>query len=457
MRNRRPTVNAVWFVLVASLAISVFASSSQVSSADVTRKTLKFDFGSGVAAPGFVQVSPTTIYSSERGYGFMQPVEVSPDGTRGGTRTSLCSRNSFRFSAVVPEGNYNASIALGDQSVESVTTVKGEARRLMLEKVRTTPGQTVTRSFTINVRTSLLKSGARVKLKADEQGHLDWDNVLTLEFGDAHPCVRTLEITPVDDAVTVYITGDSTVTDQGKEPYAAWGQMLPRFFQAGVAIANHAESGESLKEFIGEKRLEKVMDTIQPGDYLFVQFTHNDQKPGPNHVDAFTDYKSYLKLYINEARLRGAIPVLVTSMLRRKFADDGKIVNTLEDFPDAMRQTAKEENVPLIDLNVMSKAFYEAMGPENSTRAFVHYPAGTYPGQTTELKDDTHFNAYGAYELAKCIVEGIKASQLGIAKYLVEGLPTFDPAHPDSLESWNLPASPLMQTATPAAAPIAIK
>ena len=149
--------------------------------------------------------------------------------------------------------------------------------------------------------------------------------------------------------------------------------------------------------------------------------------------------------------------MLVTSMLRRKFADDGKIVNTLEDFPDAMRQTAKEEDVPLIDLNVMSKAFYEAMGPENSTRAFVHYPAGTYPGQTTELKDDTHFNAYGAYELAKCIVEGIKASQLGIAKYLVEGLPTFDPAHPDSLESWNLPASPLMQTATPAAPPIAIK
>jgi lysophospholipase L1-like esterase len=444
MQNRRPAVKMVMFVSCAVLVVSLFAIPSTVHSADSIRKKLKFDFGSGAAVAGFVRVSPATIYSPERRYGFMQPVEVAQSSERA-SRGSLCSDKSFRFSVDVPEGNYNVAITFGDQSRESVTTVKGEARRLMLEKVRTAPGEIVTRNFTINVRTPLLKSDGQVKLKADEQGHFDWDNLLTLEFGDAHPCVRTLEITPVDDAVTIYIAGDSTVTDQSKEPYAAWGQMLPRFFQAGVAIANHAESGESLKEFIGEKRLVKIMEIIQPGDYLFIQFTHNDQKPGPNHVDAFTDYKSYLRLYINEARLHGAIPVLVTSMLRRNFGDDGKILNTLEDFPDAMRQLAKEENVALIDLNVMSRAFYEAMGPERSVRAFVHYPAGTYPGQTTELKDDTHFNAYGAYELAKCIVEGIKADKLGIAKYLVEGLPTFDPAHPDSLDTWNFPASPLMQ------------
>jgi lysophospholipase L1-like esterase len=452
MQNLRPAVKMVSLFSCAVLVFLFFATSSRVRSADSIRKILKFDFGSSAAVAGFVRVSPSTIYSSERGYGFMQPVEVTRPSGRAAPG-SLCSEKSFRFSADVPEGNYNVAITFGDQTTESVTTVKGEARRLMLEKVRTVPGETVTRNFTINVRTPLLKSGRRVKLKADEQGHFDWDNVLTLEFGDSHPCVRTLEITPVDDAVTVYIAGDSTVTDQSKEPYAAWGQMLPRFFQAGVAIANHAESGESLKEFIGEKRLVKIMETIQPGDYLFIQFTHNDQKPGPNHVDAFTDYKSYLRLYINEARLHGAIPVLVTSMLRRNFGDDGKIVNTLEDFPDAMRQLAKEENVPLIDLNAMSKAFYEAMGPEQSVRAFVHYPAGTYPGQTAELKDDTHFNAYGAYELAKCVVEGIKAAKLGIAKYLVEGLPTFDPARPDSLETWSLPASPLMQPPTPAVVP----
>lgn len=456
MKRSRPTTQPVWSFLSAILVVFLIALSAAVSSAGEGRKSLKFDFGSGAAMTGAVQVSPTTVYSAERGYGFMQPVAVIPQtqSGSGAARSSLCSDKPFLFSADVPEGNYNVALTLGDQNSESITTVKGEARRLMLEKVRTAPGQFVTRTFTINVRNSLLKSGGHVKLKADEQGHLDWDNMLTLEFNDAHPCVRSMEITPVDNAVTVYIAGDSTVTDQAKEPWCAWGQMLPRFFQQGVAIANHAESGENLKEFIGEWRLEKLLETIQPGDYLFIQFTHNDQKPGPNHVDAYTDYKSYLKLYINQARLRGAIPVLVTSMLRRNFGEDGKIVNTLEDYPDAMRQTAKEENVPLIDLNVMSRAFYEALGPEKSTRAFVHYPAGTFPGQTAELKDDTHFNAYGAYELAKCIVEGIKAEKLGIAKYLVEELPTFDPAHPDSLETWNLPASPFMQ---PATAPAVVK
>jgi lysophospholipase L1-like esterase len=450
MYSRCPMTRHVWMILATVLIILVSDGASFSQSPEIDRKTLKFEFAFDAAHSGYIRVQPTTIYTPDRGYGFFQPVEISSQGQKGAgaPSSSLCSDKPFLFSAAVPEGNYNVSVTLGDQNTESIATVKGEARRLMLEKVRTAPGESVTRTFTINVRTSQLKSGGQVKLKADEQGHFDWDNVLTLEFNGVHPCVRTIEIAPADSAVTVYIAGDSTVTDQAKEPWAAWGQMLPRFFQEGVAIANHAESGESLKEFIGEKRLEKLLETIQPGDYLFIQFTHNDQKPGPNHVDAFTDYKSYLKLYINEARLRGAIPVLVTSMLRRNFGDDGKIVNTLEDYPEAMRQTAREENVPLIDLNVMSKAFYEALGPDKSTRAFVHFPAGTFPGQTAELKDDTHFNAYGAYELAKCIVEGIKADNLGIAKYLVEGLPTFDPAHPDSLETWNFPASPFLQPTT---------
>jgi lysophospholipase L1-like esterase len=248
----------------------------------------------------------------------------------------------------------------------------------------------------------------------------------------------------------VYLAGDSTVVDQTDEPWTAWGQMLPRFFKPGVAISNQAESGETLKAFIAERRLAKILSTMKPGDYLFIQFTHNDQKPGPDHVDAATDYKSYLRLYINEARLRGATPVLVTSMNRRSFGPDGKIVNTMGDYPDSMRQLARDENVPLIDLNAMSKAFYEAMGPDNSTRAFVHYPAGTFPGQTAELKDDTHFNSYGAYELAKCIVEGIKSDQLGIAKFLIGDTPPFDPAHPDPVALWNLPPTPFSTPAAPA-------
>lgn len=181
---------------------------------------------------------------------------------------------------------------------------------------------------------------------------------------------------------------------------------------------------------------------MKRGDYLFIQFTHNDQKQGSAYVEPFTSYKEHLKRFISEARSRGATPVLVTSMHRRTFGEDGKIQNSLGDYPEAMRHTAREENVALIDLTAMSKVFYGALGPEESKKAFVIYPAGTFPGQNQELKDNTHFNSYGAYELAKCIVEGIKAARLDLAKFLIGDTPAFDPARPDLPTAFRLPPNP---------------
>jgi len=323
----------------------------------------------------------------------------------------------------VSEGNYRVTITLGDQISESITTVKAESRRLMLKKVQTLPGEFETRTFIVNVRNSQIAGGGQVRLKDREIGVVHWDNQLTLQFSNKNPCVYAIEITKVDDAITVYLAGDSTVTDQTREPWASWGQMLPRFFKPDVAIANHAESGESLKSFIGERRLEKILSQIKAGDYLFIQFAHNDQKPGSAHVEPFTTYKEHLKLFINEARKHGATAVLVTSMHRRRFDAEGKIINTLGDYPEAMRQTATGENVALIDLNAMSKVFFEALGPEKSKKAFVHYPAGTFPGQNEELKDDSHFNEYGAYEIARYVAEAIKKSNLDLAKYVIDDLP----------------------------------
>src|SRR5262249_43129609 len=127
---------------------------------------------------------------------------------------------------------------------------------------------------------------------------------------------------------------------------------------------------------------------------------------------------------------------------RRTFADDGTVRNSLGDFPEAVRQVAAEEKATLIDLHAMSKTFYEALGPETSRRAFVHYPAGTFPGQQTALRDDTHFNAYGAYQLARCIAKGVQHSGLGLRPQLPPAAPAFDPAHPDPPAGWSLPASP---------------
>jgi lysophospholipase L1-like esterase len=205
--------------------------------------------------------------------------------------------------------------------------------------------------------------------------------------------------------------------------------MLTRFFKPDIAIANHGESGESLKGFLGERRFEKVMSLIQPGDYLFIQMGHNDQKEKGEGVGAFTTYKADLKRFITAARQHGATPVVITPVNRMSFeAGTGKIVSSLGDYPEAVRQTAKEENVALIDLNAMSKPFYEALGPQEAHVAF----AGN---------DKTHHSNYGSYELAKCIVEGIRENRLPIAKYLVE-LSKFDPAHPDPADKFDVPAEP---------------
>lgn len=454
---RRVLPSAALFVLLFAVA---HASAQALPAAPVPLSapmSLNFSFGPQPAAPGATQVVATTAYTNDQEYGFEPGAQVTcvdrsgPESARPTAPGGFCTSDKpFFFSVNVPEGDYDVTFSLGDPQGESLTTVKAESRRLLLEVVQTTNGEIATRTFTVSGRYPEIAGGGQVSLKQREVGTMDWDHKLTFEFSNKRPCIAAITITKVEHDVTVYLAGDSTVVDQTDEPWCAWGQMLPRFFKPGLSISNQAESGETLKAFISENRLAKILSTMKPGDYLFIQFTHNDQKPGPDHVDAATDYKSYLRLYIDEARLRGATPVLVTSMNRRSFGPDGKIVNTLGDYPDAMRQLARDENVPLIDLNAMSKVFYEAMGPDNSTRAFVHYPAGTFPGQTAELKDDTHFNSYGAYELAKCIVEGIKTNQLGIARYLLGDTPPFDPAHPDPVALWNLPPTPFRTPAAPA-------
>ena len=227
------------------------------------------------------------------------------------------------------------------------------------------------------------------------------------------------------------------------------GTDVSELLKPEVVVANYAESGETLLAFKRENRLQKIVSQMKTGDYLFMEFAHNDQKPGGNHLDAMTTYKDELKSYIAETRKKGGKPVLVTSTNRRKFDENGKIINTLEEFPEAMRQLAKDENIPLIDLNAMSKAFYEALGVENSKKAFVHYPANSYPGQDKPLVDDTHFNPYGACVLAKCVVQGIQQTIPDLAKYIQEDWQKFNPSQPDPVSGFRWCESPSVNLAKP--------
>jgi hypothetical protein len=136
-------------------------------------------------------------------------------------------------------------------------------------------------------------------------------------------------------------------------------------------------------------------------------------------------------------------------MNRRTFDDAGKITNSFGPYPDAMREVATEQKVTLIDLNAMSKTLFEAMGPEGTLKAFMHYPADSFPGQTAPINDDTHFNSYGAYELARCIVHGIRVANLPLTKFLDPAVPDFNPAHPDSQSDFHLPFTPILHPGDP--------
>jgi lysophospholipase L1-like esterase len=363
------------------------------------------------------------------------------------TGKSCTSDKPFFFSVPIPEGSYRITVVLGGPQA-SVTTVRAEGRRLMLEKIATKPDASITRTFDTNVRYPEISGDPNnlVKLKPRELGILNWDHKLTLEFNGDHPSVRSIDIEPIPNEPVIYLAGDSTVVDQYYEPWAAWGQMLPRFFLPGVVVANHAESGETSKSFVGERRLAKIMTTMKPGDYLFIQFAHNDMKPGAVSLD---DYKKLLTDYIAQTRAKGATPVLVTAMNRRTFDETGKIKNSLAGYPDATREIAAQQKVALIDLNAMSKTLFDAMGPEGTLKAFMHFPANSFPGQTAAISDDTHFNGYGAYELARCIVHGIREANLPLTKFLDPTVPDFNPAHPDSQPDFHLPFTPILLKSDP--------
>lgn len=377
-------------------------------------------------------------YSEETGYGYDLVAPPAKD-----------SKSPFFFSVRVPDGNYKVTVRLGSRKQAGITTVRAESRRLFIESVPTKKKEFIERTFIVNKRNTHIDGNEYVRIKPREKRKLNWDDKLTLEFNGSVPVCESITIEPADTTVTtVFLCGNSTVVDQDNEPWASWGQMIPYFFDTNVCIANYAESGESANTFIAAGRLKKALSQMKKGDYLFMEFGHNDQKQKGPGKGAYYSFMTSLKTFIDEARLRGAHPVLVTPTQRRSFGPDGHIRDTHEDYPEAMRWLAEKENVPLIDLNEMTRTLYEAMGVEPSRRAFVHYPAGSYPGQTQDFADNTHFNPYGAYEIARCIVEGLKTQVPDLARHL-KPFPTFDPAHPDNPDNFHWDDSPFTEVEKP--------
>ncbi|WP_140484730.1 rhamnogalacturonan acetylesterase [Flavobacterium sp. GSA192] len=417
---------------------------------------LKFDFGTGNSEAGYLKVLPETIYTPEKGYGIDFGTTATANqktGKQSLTDGYLTSDKPFYFSVKLPEGNYHVKVILGDDLAASETVIRAENRRMMVNRLQTDNGKHKVVEFTIHIRDSIIRGGKfkKVSLKPREKDNYQWDDKLTLEFNGLSTKVNAIEIYPENNKVTtVFLTGDSTVVDQSNEPWASWGQMIPAFFKSGqVAVANYAESGETLSSFIAQRRFDKVYSLLKAGDYVFVEFGHNDQKQKGENDGAFKNYKKQLEAVIEEIKKRGGIPVLVTSVQRRKFDENGKIVETLGDYPEAVRVTAKEQNVPMIDLNAMSKIMYEALGEKESIKAFVHFPANMFPGKDKPLADNTHFRPYGAYEIAKLVVKGIRDNNMKLANSILANVSEIDPAKPGKYEDFYWPLSPLKEVVKP--------
>ena len=399
------------------------------------------------------------MYSEAVGYGY--------DVVEAPTAKSV---SPFYFSVKVPDGNYRVSVRLGSKKSGGETTVRAESRRMIIEKCVTKKGEFRDFSFVINKRCVDIPSFKgidgkdtqpdKVRIKPGEVGSLTWDEKLTLEFNGASPCVQSITIEPDTTATTVFLCGNSTVVDQGKEPWASWGQMFTRWFVEqgepvrggkspfkgdleGLSIANYAESGLTATSFMAQNRLQKILSVIKEGDYVICEFGHNDEKEKGPGTGAWYHYTVALKKFVDMVRAKKGNIIFCTPTQRRFFDAEGKIKNTHGDFPAAMKVVAEREKVPLIDLNADTKTLFEAMGVEDSKHLLVHYPMGTFPWQEKKFSDNTHFNPFGAYEVSKLVVMGLKRLNSPLVKYLTSDWTDFSPSKPDDWQTFYWPLSPV--------------
>lgn len=243
--------------------------------------------------------------------------------------------------------------------------------------------------------------------------------------GDARGPKPLLDLAakPVTNGFTIFLVGDSTMANKPlipENPERGWGQMLPPYFKAGVRVENHAMNGRSSKSFRDEGRWRAVENSLKPGDWVIIQFGHNDEKDQDpaRFTTPFGSFKTNLTQYVLETRAHGANPVLATPTARRKFDESGKRVDTHGDYVTAVRAVAAEQGVPLIDLNKRSDELLRREGPELSKKIYIWVTAEEYPALPKGRQDDTHFCAFGASRMCDLAVEEIKASVPELARFL---------------------------------------
>lgn len=215
---------------------------------------------------------------------------------------------------------------------------------------------------------------------------------------------------------TLYTIGDSTMAnkkDPDRNPEHGWAQVLQSFFNNDIIVVNKAVNGRSTKSFINEKRWDSIYKKLKKGDYVFIEFGHNDEKieDSTRYTNPHTTYRYNLIRFVKESREKGAIPVLLTSIARRNFNEKGVLVPTHGDYPLETRLTAQEYKVPFIDLEYYTELLEQSYGPEKSKKLHIHFKAGENPYYDKDKADDTHLSLEGAKAIAQIVINSIKAEE----------------------------------------------
>jgi len=229
-----------------------------------------------------------------------------------------------------------------------------------------------------------------------------------------------LALASLTQPLTLWLAGDSTMAQKqpDKRPETGWGEALqPCFDSAAVRVANRAMNGRSTRSFVAEGRWKAIVDSMKAGDYVFIQFGHNDEKVGTANYSSPEDYRRNLVRFVDDVRSRGGHPVLFTPVIRRRF-EGARLVDTHGAYPDAARAAAKEANVPLVDMTRASAALVEPMGPDSSRALWLHLEPGANPNYPAGVRDDTHFSPVGAQRMAGLAIDAMRALRLDLATRL---------------------------------------
>ena len=387
----------------------------------------RFDFGPGATADGYTQVNAAQAYTAASKFGFTDTTLTSGEdrGTADPLRSDFVQAQGGSFLVDLPNGDYTVKLIAGDATAATNIAITAEkmAKVQLTDKARRpVPGDGIpdlARGRAAQPRFQRQRSqdqlpGHRGPRAADR--HCGSRGLPRRRFhrADLRPRLRPAGRLGSDDR--------------------------PLFRGQGV-LFNHAIGGRSSKNFISQGRLDEILRVINPGDYLMVQFGHNDATVGVDDRYASpADYKEYLRTYVNGTRQRGATPVLVTPVGRRDFDEaTGKFNVSFPEYVDKMKELAAEENVALVDLSALSRAYFDEIGPEDTKSVFLHVDAGVYPNRPTGTVDNTHFQEYGAIQMARLLAGGVKQLNIPLAARAKEIVPpSAVPAKPQGLVAGSI-------------------